>query len=483
MDHLTYFPLQIPLTSFGSVDTAQEWPILQTAFYYGIGAKVITDTNAGGSVAVVNNEINCATGTTVNAFATTKTKRFLIYKPGQGATAKFTARFTTGVANSIQQAGLLTAIDGAGFGYNGAAFGTYHKSNGQYEQRNLAITAAATGVESVTIVVNGTSHTFNVTTGTVQHNANEIEIALNANIADWNFQQIDNDAIAVFDEDGPQAGTYSFTNNSAGTCAASWTQLNAGVTATTNWTAQAAWNEDPAPFSIDPTQGNVYKTAYQYLGYGIIAYYIVDPDTGEFVAVHRVKWPNNNAVTNFTNPSLQLAWNARSTGSTTNLTVYGSSGAAFIQGYNIITEQPHADQNAVAGISTTLTNILGIQNRRIFGDKANHAEIIPTTLSISTDSTKGVEVALYKDPVVATASDNWQYVDQTNSIALIDTAGSTYSSGGQFVAGIEIGATGEIDLERLGLTVLPGERLNIFAKVSAAPTSQINATLNWKEDI
>ena len=481
MDHLTYFPLKIPLTSFGSVDTAQEWPILQTAFYYGIGAKVITDTGASGSVTVVNNEVNCATGTTANAFATVKSKRFLIYKPGQGATAKFTARFTTGIASSLQQAGLLTAVDGAGFGYNGTAFGTYHKYNGEHEQRNLAITAAATGVESLTIVVNGTSHTFDVTAGTVQHNANEIDIALNANIADWDFQQIDDDVIAAFDEDGPQAGTYSFTNNSAGTCAAAWTQINAGVTATTDWTAQAAWNEDPAPFAIDPTQGNVYKTAYQY--HGIIGYYIVDPDSGEFVIVHRVKWPNNNTATNFRNPNLQIAWHALSTGSTTNLTVYGSSGAAFIQGYNIITEQPRADQNAVTGISTTLTNILGIQNRQIFGGKDNHAEIILTRLSISTDSTKGVEVVLYKDPVVATASDNWQYVDQTNSIALVNTAGTTYSSGGQFVAGIEIGAAGELDLERLGVIVLPGERLSIFAKVSAAPASQINATLNWKEDI
>jgi len=469
---MTYFPLKIPMTSFGSVDSAQETPVIQVSFYYGIGQKVITDTNAGGSATVVSNEINCATGTTANAFANAKSKRYVIYKPGQGAAGKLSARFTTGVANSLQQAGCLSAMDGAGFGYNGTAFGTYHKYNGNHEQRNLAITAAATGIESLTIVVNGTSHTFNVTSGSVQLNANEIELALNANIADWDFQQIDSDCVAINDEDGPKAGTYSFTNNSAGTCAATWTQLNAGVTATTDWTVQTAWNEDPAPFTLDPTKGNVYKITYQYLGYGTIDYYILDPDTSEFVLVHRVRWPNNNAGTNFSNPSLQIGWHAESQGSTSALTVNGGSGSAFVQGYNLITEQPRADQNAVAGISTTLTNILSIQNRLIFGGKDNHSEIIPTSVSISTDSTKGVEVALYKDPVVATASNNWQYKASANSIALIDTSAATYSSGGQFVAGIEIGARGEIDLEKTGLIVLPGERLSIFAKVSAAPSMQ-----------
>lgn len=480
---MTYLPDKTPKTSFGSVDSAQETPVVQVGFYYSLGSKVTADNESGATSTVVSNELNCATGTTANAHATVRSKRSLIYKPGQGAIAKYTARFTTGIASNIQQAGFLSPIDGAGFGYNGTAYGTFHKHGGEHELRNLEITAAATGTESLTIVVNGDSHTFDVTNGTVQHNANEAELELIDNVDDWDFQQVDDNIISFHHKDGAESGTYSFTNNSAGTCAGTWSQLNAGVTATTDWTAQASWNEDASPFSIDPTKGNVFKTTFQYLGYGNIEYSILDPDSSDFVVVHRVKWANNNVATLFSNPSMPIGWNAESQGSTTDITVYAGSGSAFIQGYNIITEQPRATQNQVTGVSTTLLNILSIQNRLIFGSVGNHAEVIPTLLAVSTDSTKGVEIAVYKDPVVATASQNWQYHDESDSIALFDTSAATYSSAGQFVAGGEIGDRGEIDLEKLGVVLLPGERLSIFAKVSAAPASQINATLNWKEDI
>jgi len=482
---VTYIPAKIPKTSFGSVDSAQETPIVQVGFYYGLGSKILIDTEESGSaVTVVSGELNCSTGTTANAHATARSKRHLIYKPGQGAVTKFTARFTTGVASSIQQAGFLSPIDGAGFGYDGITYGTFHKHGGEHELRNLEITAAATGTESLTIVVNGDSHTFNVTSGTVQHNANEIELELIDNIAGWDFQQIDDNTISFHRNDGAESGTYSFTNNSAGDCAGTWSQLNAGVTATTDWTAQASWNEDNNPFTIDPTKGNVYKATFQYLGYGNIEYCIVDPDTSNFIVVHRVKWANNNVSPNFSNPGMPIGWNAESQGSTTDVTVFGGSGSAFIQGFNVITEQPRAVQNQNGSVSSSFENIISIQNRLIFDSMGNHAELIPTLLAVSTDSTREISVAVYKDPVVSTASQNWQYNDEANSIALIDTTITTlYASGGRFIVGGQVNVSGVIDFEKLGVVLLPGERLSIFAKITGGAASTVDATLNWKEDI
>lgn len=59
-------------------------------------------------------------------------QRYMKYRPGQGAMARFTAMFTTGAADSKQYAGAGTAnlTNGFFFGYDGTSFGICHINDG-----------------------------------------------------------------------------------------------------------------------------------------------------------------------------------------------------------------------------------------------------------------------------------------------------------------------------------------------------------------
>jgi hypothetical protein len=70
--------------------------------------------------------------------------------------------------------------------------------------------------------------------------------------------------------DTPRTGTYSLS--SATTAVGSFAQTIAGVNPTDVWTAQTAWNgadifdgNGLTSVTLDPTKGNVYQIAYQWL--------------------------------------------------------------------------------------------------------------------------------------------------------------------------------------------------------------------------
>ena len=108
------------------MNVAASVPVVQVDFVYGIN-DVTTQTavtgsgTAGGSSGL----LELATTAAASSSAIAYTSRNLKYRPGQGALLRFTALFTTGVANSVQYAGagFPSLQDGLFFGYEGASFG------------------------------------------------------------------------------------------------------------------------------------------------------------------------------------------------------------------------------------------------------------------------------------------------------------------------------------------------------------------------
>jgi hypothetical protein len=122
--------LQSPISAFGELSTISATPIAQVLFTYGINNNTITTTTAnGGSTSVSNGLVSLISGGTAGGTASITSVRPQIYKPGQGALARFTAIFTTGVASTTQIAGVGTSVNGFFFGYNGASFGVLHRNN------------------------------------------------------------------------------------------------------------------------------------------------------------------------------------------------------------------------------------------------------------------------------------------------------------------------------------------------------------------
>lgn len=115
-----------PLSAFGEVATVTPQPLAQVDFVYGINT-ITTDqaVTGSGSVSSANELLIVDTTAAASSSAELTSARYVNYRPGQGAAARFTALFTTGVANSSQYAGIGDpgVNNGFFFGYDGATFG------------------------------------------------------------------------------------------------------------------------------------------------------------------------------------------------------------------------------------------------------------------------------------------------------------------------------------------------------------------------
>lgn len=119
------------VSAFGELNTAPLTPMAAWTFAYNINTDMVTASTAnGGAVTQATGQAALSTGTAADGSAVLRTNRVLRYTPGAGAVARFTARFTPGVAGSQQAIGIGDANDGFFFGYDGAAFGILRRANG-----------------------------------------------------------------------------------------------------------------------------------------------------------------------------------------------------------------------------------------------------------------------------------------------------------------------------------------------------------------
>jgi hypothetical protein len=130
------------MSTFGDVITASRIPSLTSQFFYGLvtgGSNpvaddaIITELN-GATVGIVDGELILNTGTNAAGAATIQSNDFVRYIPGFEMYCLFTWKFTQGVADSTQYAGLFDAENGFFIGYNGVNFVfTRRKDSVDYE--------------------------------------------------------------------------------------------------------------------------------------------------------------------------------------------------------------------------------------------------------------------------------------------------------------------------------------------------------------
>lgn len=468
------------ISSFGDAVGVELRPLVNVKATYGILNDMETFSATGGSVTASNGEFVCQSGTSVGGYGTIWTKKPVIYTSGLGCEGRATARFTSPVALSTQLVGLFSAADGMFFGYNGTDFGIMHRYGGEFEIRIITISAVASGAETVTVTLNGVAYNLSVnSSATVQEAAHDVEQQLIASAANslWYFQHINDTIVCMYRGTGAKSGTYSVA--STGTLAGSVAQTNAGADPTETWVNQADWNKDTVSW-LDKTKGNLYRFEFAYLGYGPLNYYVMHPNTKRWVLVHQITWNNEKTSPNFGNPSLRIGWAAASLGSSgTNLTVAGASAMAGIQGKSFDGVRTFAAVGTDTSITSQIT-VLSLKVRREFGGRACLGIAIPT-ITVATDSTKGMIFRVYKNATVA-GDTNHQYVDQTNSICLYDTAGTTVS-GGTLIYSIAIGPNGSrlISSSDLDAFLVAGDELTVTGEVTTGAASGGYVTIASKE--
>lgn len=467
-------------TAFGELNVATNRAFIQAAPVYGfLPANFRAYTSSGGSGTIEGNEFKVTSGTSVGGYGAIQSFRSLNYKAGEGGLVRFTARFPNNYANSWQGVGAINIGDELSFGYNGTSFGIWHRYHGKAEVRLLTLSAGASGAETATIFVNGTSYSVSLTSGSTAKNAKEIADYMTANISDWTAWQNAGTVLFVALSDSAKSGTFSFS--STGTAAASWSTVTTGVEKTSDFVAQSSWNQNTMS-SLDPAKGNVYQINYQYLGYGNIFFSVEDPDTGKMTLVHVLKIANTKTRTSVGNPSFHLGMYAANITNTSNITVYSASMAGFVQGEESKTRNPRAQKSTKTVSSGTLTNLLTLRNKRAVNGIVNQAEIEPYFVSVASESTKNVVVEIYGNASVA-GDVNFQDVG-SNLLSEYDVDGTTVSNGTLLLASsVSPNSSSLIDLTAIRLRFPPTLTFTIAARVTGGAASAITASLVWYEDV
>ena len=472
--------------AFGDLMTSHKTPIVQIANKYKIDPANLNELEVfeatGGSGDNDENMFRCQTGTSVGGYGVVRSKETLNYRAGQGVESMLTASFTTGVALSLQFAGIFNLTETLAFGYDGADFSCIHEYNGIAEIQTIQVTA--TGAGTCTVTLDGDAVGISVTNSDVQTNAGELRLGLEADAtlsSKWRFEQIDDKCFCVSKSVGDKTGTMSVS----GGITASITEESTGQAKTSNNTTQSNWNKATEPFvGFDPTKLNIYKIQFGYLGIANINFFIYNPNTAKFVLVHQIEWANANTVPHLGTPNLKVGWTSASLGSSgTNLTVKGASASIFLEGDEVIKNNTFADVDTVTGVgAASLTSLVTIKNRVIYGSQFNLGKAFPLLVSVDNEHNKGLIVEIFRNADIA-GTQNYQYEDEFNSIIIVDKSGTTVTSGDLIDAFVVAANSSQVvDLTQLRTEILPEDTFTVAAKTISGTATNTTVGLTWKEE-
>lgn len=427
-------------TAFGEAVVAQPTPVIQITFPYKVNPGLVDiRENQSGTVTHVNRSALMSTGAAANSSAEIRSKRIMKYNPGQGSMVRFTAVFSTPAANSVQLAGIGNESDGLFFGYNGTSFGIMHRKNGKPEVRTLTITTASSTAENITITLDGDTASVAVTnTGNTTLTANEIAAHDYSDTGrGWSAYAVGATVVFKSWDAATHSGTFSLSG--ATTAVGSFAQNVVGTAPTESWTAQASWNgvdkfdgNGLTGTTINPATGNVYQIKYQWLGYGLLSFYMEDPDDGELHLVHAIEYANANTSPSLGDPSLSLIASAENTSNTTNITVSVGSMAAFIEGKTEFIGVRRGKRNTKTTVTTTLLPILSVRQGLHFNSQATQTFAKVMRLAVSAEHTKPILIAIIEDATLTGAS--WQDFDSTSTSMQWDTSATAVSGGNETFA-------------------------------------------------
>ena len=261
--------------------------------------------------------------------------------------------------------------------------------------------------------------------------------------------------------------------------------INKRTNSADGYIPQSSWNKDKmdgtgrSGMTLVPTNGNVYKIQYQWLGFGAINFYIENPDTGQFVIVHQIQYANNFTVTSVINPSMPLSFKASNTTNNTNIAIKVPSIACFVEGTLSNFGLLHSINNAKS--ATTQLNILTIKVNATFGGIVNKEFVLPLFLSIANTSNADATFKIILNTALG-GSPSYTDISTNTSVVSYDTAGTTIT-GGRVIATYYLNGNSDaqINIENLNFRLNPSDILTISATSSGAAIAA-SAAITWSEN-
>jgi len=479
------FPVTMSATSssaFGEQLSVEPTCVVQLDALYGLDGEQAdqfqTYTALGGAATTEDNMFKVSSSATQYSYGVLRSKRFLRYRPGQGAVGRFVARFDTPTANTSQRAGLFNQEDALMVGYNGETFGLLHSYGAKTHIQQIQITAGPSGSSNATITLNSTAYEVPLVSGEdVYQTASRIA---QFTFTGWIAEQKDDRVIFLSESVGAKNGTYSFSHASA---TATLTTRQSGNAATDVWYPQNQWNGEGAAITWYPDKFNVYQIQYRWLGAGIIRFCAEHPDTGDLIVLHTIHWANRYTTLTMGNPSMKIGFVAYNLGGGAT-TVYGGSMMLAIEGQTIKNDYPRSKNGDHTGLARDIVHhIFSVQNPITRAGKINTKEIVLQDMTVSTQGSDPVEVFLFLNPTLSTGDYDFRTIP--DALAIVDTTNSktfdianntaiiTYTVG--------INGTQQFDLTDYRIILSPGDRLSIGVR-SGQSISRVISSLTWVAD-
>lgn len=477
-------PISIPVT-----------PVIQADALYGLPSRKFETYNAiGGSATTTETLFQCSTGTSQYGYGVIRSRQVVRYRPGQGALARFTAAFTTGVSGYTQRAGFFAQEQAIQIGYNGEDFGILIENGGKAHIENFAVTTLDAG--DVTVTLNSVAYAaVTVSGGDLGTRIASLVVGLEAIGAfdDAWIVEFDSTSIRFLAKSvGAKGGTYSMS--STATISVTNTTQQTGVAHTSTWTAQSSFSEDKldgtgySGMTIDPTKLNVYQINFRWLGAGEIRFAIENSEDGNMIIFHKKRFANLNSDVSVDNPSLKIGYVAASLGgSGSNIVVTGASMMGAIEGLISPSSMPVSASNTrTSGMTSTSSEhvLLAVRNNVINNSKINTREVLLRTISAAATTAGGQPVTVtlwFNAPTAGTLV--WTNNGSDFSTSYSSTATTVTTTGQTPVYKFLIAndGHGNIDVEKLRVIIPPNNYMVISINASSA-ISRATAALTWIED-
>ena len=386
-----------PITAFGDLRVAELTPQVHLTFPYSINDDIVTTNRAnGGTIVSESSMAKLSTSTATTGSATMSSRNVVNYRSGLGTLARYTGRFTTGVAGADQIIGIGDAEDGFFFGFNGTSFGVMIRKDG-----------------------------------------------------------------------------------------------------TDTWTPQTSWNVDimdgndglanPSNMNLTNINLNVFQIKFQWLGAGQIEFAIEDPNTGQFVPVHRVKYANNFQEPSIFNPSLTMYAQVVKTSGATDIVMHTASMSGFTEGKSIVTGPINTYTRTETISENTVNAFFVLQNKATYLTKTNKVRVKPVRMSVGNSLNGIVNVKVYVNQTISNTP-TYADVNGDNSVIEVATDHTPTAATGKLVFVGSVGPTSgsNFTFDNFAYTLVPGEYLTVEADIPDAAgnpgSAELSVSITWQED-
>ncbi|WP_125154784.1 hypothetical protein [Clostridium rectalis] len=256
---------------------------------------------------------------------------------------------------------------------------------------------------------------------------------------------------------------------------------------TLDWISKTNWNIDkmdgsgPSQMTLDPTKGNVYSIEYQWLGFGVISFYITSTITGQPILVHRIQYPNTATVPSVYNPSFPLVAKVLNSGNTSNIVLKTPSAMAFCEGdgYSQAIVTKNSIPSSVSLNSPTNRNVLTLLNTSTFAGKVNRTRIQLDFISTSSSGNRAVTFKLIRNATFGTTL-TYTPINSNTSVIQYSTTQTSATSGIQiFTFETPTNSGTQLLLNSLNIILAPGETLTLQA--TSSNDVQLDCSISWNE--